>query len=256
MNSRTSRPRSPTSASTEISASVPRAIIDSSVDFPDAGPGEDAHALAAAARHQGVDHADAEGHLRVDQGAAQRVRRCPSGRHPGLAARLGPPSMGSAQGVERPAPQGVADGYREAPGRRCTRRRRGPRRSSPSGMHTRPSSAMATTSATSSPFGRARVTASPMAACDAFDRHAQAHDGTDAAAGTRASGGLGRVEPFAQGGRRAHSATSGRRPVGIWPMGTGLIDVGARHHRGSWQKASRARRSASATRASTVVPRH
>ncbi len=38
MNSRTSRPRSPTSASTVTAASVPRVIIDSSVDFPTPEP--------------------------------------------------------------------------------------------------------------------------------------------------------------------------------------------------------------------------
>jgi hypothetical protein len=34
MNSRTSRPRSPTRAITDMAASVPRAIIESSVDLP------------------------------------------------------------------------------------------------------------------------------------------------------------------------------------------------------------------------------
>ena len=38
MNSRTSRPRSPTSASTVTGASVPRVIIESSVDFPTPDP--------------------------------------------------------------------------------------------------------------------------------------------------------------------------------------------------------------------------
>ena len=75
MNSLTSRPRSPISATTETSASVPRAIIDSRLDLPTPDP-------AKMPRRWPRPHGTAVSRARtpraswsVDHLAAQRVRR-------------------------------------------------------------------------------------------------------------------------------------------------------------------------------------
>ena len=95
MNSRTSRPRSPISASTVTGASVPRVIMESKRRLADTGAGEDAHALPAAARHERVDRAHAERELRVDHAARQRVRRLVLDRaRAERRAATGPPSIG------------------------------------------------------------------------------------------------------------------------------------------------------------------
>ena len=130
----------------------------------DAGAGEDAHALAPTARHQGVDGAHAEGQLAVDHLAAQRVRcRTLDGDRLGVDEG-GPVVDGPAQAVEDAAEQAVADldahglerGLDGAP--KWTPLR------SPKGMQARLSPWTATTSASSTPPSRQTRTASPTAA--------------------------------------------------------------------------------------------
>ena len=73
-NSRTSRPRSPTRASTETSALGAAGDHRQQARLADAGAGEDADALAAAAGHERVEGAHAERQLGVDAGAAHGRR--------------------------------------------------------------------------------------------------------------------------------------------------------------------------------------
>ena len=72
---RTSRPRSPTRPSTTTSASVPRAIMPSSVLLPTPLPPNSADALAAAAGEQRVDRAHAGADRHGDRLARQRIQR-------------------------------------------------------------------------------------------------------------------------------------------------------------------------------------
>ena len=71
MNSRTSRPRSPTSAITETSASVPRVIIDSRLDLPTPEPAKMPMRWPRPHGHERVEGAYAEAELVVDQRAAR-----------------------------------------------------------------------------------------------------------------------------------------------------------------------------------------
>ena len=101
MNSRTSRPRSPTRAMTETSASVPRAIIDSRLDLPTPEP---AMMPILWPRPQGTSESRARTpspswRVMVGRDRASGASPSTSTRDmPGSAPRWGPPSMG------RPSP--------------------------------------------------------------------------------------------------------------------------------------------------------
>ena len=105
MNSRTSRPRSPTRQMTLTSPWVERAIMPSSDRLADAGAGEDAEPLAAPARHQRVERAHAERQPAVDHRARQRGRRR-SGCGAKLAGADRRPTVDrAAEAVQHPSQQ-------------------------------------------------------------------------------------------------------------------------------------------------------
>ena len=122
MNSRTSRPRSPTSAITFTSAVVERAIMPSKRRLADARPGEDAETLAATARHERVERAHAEPDALPDPGPGERVRRRRRSSSATRFASSSPrPSSGIAEPVDHAAEQRLADGDAERRARsRCT----------------------------------------------------------------------------------------------------------------------------------------
>ena len=136
-NSPTSRPRSPTSATTTTSALAPRAIAPSSVLLPTPEPANSPTRWPDAEREQTVDGAHAGGERLVD-------RRRPSA---GGGAR----STGTGSGREAAACRRAAGRDRRARDRAARRRRR-PAKARPS---TRPRSSGPTPA--SSPSGSARA---------------------------------------------------------------------------------------------------
>ena len=118
MNSRTSRPRSPTRDSTTTGADVPFGDHRQQRGLADARAGEQAEALTAAGGHQACRGPGRRGGAAAGPVAAQ-ADRAHRGRHR-RACRLrgGPPSIGLAETVDargragrlRPAPAGHARG--------------------------------------------------------------------------------------------------------------------------------------------------
>jgi hypothetical protein len=163
-NSRTSRPRSPTRAMTETSASLLRATIDSRLDLPTPEP---AKMPRRCPRPTGTRVSSAR--TPRASGVSTRARRSGCGGVPdtpawGRPTRLGPPSTGrprpSRTRPSRASPRPTVSGPPVA-------RTGAPVRTPcivPKGMQTRPSSRRATTSAASDLPSTSTSTASPMAA--------------------------------------------------------------------------------------------
>ena len=158
MNSRTSRPRSPTSASTVTAASVPRVIIDSSVDLPTPEPakmpmrwprphGTSVSSARTPSGSGSVDHAA----RRAGAGPGGRPRRAARGAARGRRRSGGRARRARGRAVAAPT------GTEVAPSAASARSPARTPRSSPSGMHTRPSSCTATTSATTGPVAVRRA---------------------------------------------------------------------------------------------------
>ena len=166
MNSRTSRPRSPISASTVTGASVPRVIIESSVDFPTPEP---AKIPMRWPRPHGIKVSIARTPSGSCVSIMLRVRGCGALCSTDACSTWcsgGPPSIGRPRpSITRPrssTPTGIA----RAPSDACARSpARTPRRS-PSGMHTSSSPRTATTSATTGPASVSTSTDAPIGRCN------------------------------------------------------------------------------------------
>ncbi len=85
---------------------MPRAIIESSDDLPDPGPGEDPEALALAAGDERVERPYAERQLFLHEAAPQRVRRHPVDRQV-VPAQARPAVDGPAEPVDDAAEEMV-----------------------------------------------------------------------------------------------------------------------------------------------------
>ena len=153
MNSRTSRPRSPTRATTDTAASVPRATIDSSVDLPTPEP---AMMLIRWPRPQGTS-ASARRTPRpawrsIASGSAPRGRRSPPAPGAGPRARDHAVEL-SGRAVEHPALGGRP--VPAAARRCCGRGRRCAGRGVPQRQaELTPCGVLATTSAGTTPASR------------------------------------------------------------------------------------------------------
>ena len=147
MNSRTSRPRSPTRASTVTDASVPRVIIDNRVDLPTPEP---AKMPMRCPRPQGTSVSSARTPSGSDSSIMRRVSGCGAAWSTPTCGTLcsgGPPSIGRpSPSSTRPRSAGPI-GTEVAPSAPSARSPARTPRSSPSGMQTRPSWRTATTSA-------------------------------------------------------------------------------------------------------------
>jgi len=92
--------------------------------LPDAGAGEDAEALAPAARNQGVERADAEAHPVADPGSGQRIRRCAGRVPPRDPRRRVEAIQRNPEAVDHAPQQRLADRHAERPARRVHTRAR------------------------------------------------------------------------------------------------------------------------------------
>ena len=151
MNSRTSRPRSPTSAITLTSAVVERAIMPSSDDLPTPEPAKMPRRWPRPHGHQRVERAHAE----ADPLADPRARRAGRAGRRSSSARRAPsgraePSSGVAEAVDDAPEQRLADGHAERRAGRhapsCPGRSRAARRaaSAACGRSRKPTTSVAT----------------------------------------------------------------------------------------------------------------
>ena len=163
MNSRTSRPRSPISATTDTAASVPRATIDSSVDLPTPEP---AMMLIRWPRPQGTSASSARTPRPTWRSTSERLSASGASFSTGTRGRSaseGPPSRGRpSPSSTRPwsaRPTGTSSG---APVLRTGAPVRRP--VFPSGRQTTPCGVLATTSAGTAPASPVTSTRPPTAA--------------------------------------------------------------------------------------------